>query len=33
MDATHLMAIGGTADGKPLADVEIVTVTHDSATR
>jgi len=26
MDATHLMAIGGTAEGKPLENVEIVTV-------
>jgi len=26
LDPTHLMAIGGTADGKPLDDVEIVTV-------
>jgi hypothetical protein len=33
VDATHLMAIGGTAGGKPLAEVEMVTVTHGSASR
>jgi N-acetylneuraminic acid mutarotase len=33
MDATHLMAIGGTADGRPLDDVEIVTVQQASQAR
>jgi hypothetical protein len=31
MDATHLMAIGGTAEGRPLDDVEIVTVEQAPA--
>ena len=33
LDATHLMAIGGTAEGKPLDDVEIVTVDKVPAAR
>ena len=33
LDATHLMAIGGTAGGKPLDDVEITTVSQDPATK
>lgn len=33
IDATHLMAIGGTAGGKPLDDVEIVTVEQGPPAR
>jgi N-acetylneuraminic acid mutarotase len=33
LDATHLMAIGGTADGKPMDDVEIVTVEQAPPAR
>jgi hypothetical protein len=33
LDTTHLMAIGGTAEGRPMADVEIVTVGNDTVAR
>ena len=32
LDATHLMAIGGTAGGRPMDDVEIVTVEPSPST-